>query len=255
MRYIALSFDDSRADTYEIAKPIMEKYGLIGTVNVISDFVLHPDHCSLISSPRVMIPEQLHKWQRWGGEIACHGSTHNNTPEDVIKNIEELRAIGFASPSSWLTHKNMEDSGIYELKKNGTLSYLRSGIQIRREGIVYTILSVLEQYTHSKYLYYYLNKRNIIKRNQKYAIYRSAAIKDFTTVKQIQYIVEKMNEDDGLIIMLHGVLDKGDQFYGKDHYYWDSDKFDNLCRWLKDKKDIEVVTTIALHKIISSAVT
>ena len=64
-----------------------------------------------------------------------------------------------------------------------------------------------------------------------------------------------MNEDDGLIIMLHGVLDKGDQFYGKDHYYWDSDKFDNLCRWLKDKKDIEVVTTIALHKIISSAVT
>lgn len=35
MKYISFSFDDARSYIYVIAKPIMKKHGLIGTVNVI----------------------------------------------------------------------------------------------------------------------------------------------------------------------------------------------------------------------------
>lgn len=66
MKYIALSFDDGRLDTYEVAMPIMKKHRLIGTVNVISDFVLHPTNYHFESSPKGMTAEQVLDWQNWG---------------------------------------------------------------------------------------------------------------------------------------------------------------------------------------------
>lgn len=36
MKFIALSFDDARSDTYEVAMTIMKKYGLTGIVNAIA---------------------------------------------------------------------------------------------------------------------------------------------------------------------------------------------------------------------------
>lgn len=67
MKFIALSFDDARSDTYEVAMTIMKKYGLTGTVNVISGFILHPEDYHFESSPRGMTPDQVLKWQDWGG--------------------------------------------------------------------------------------------------------------------------------------------------------------------------------------------
>ena len=90
MKYIVLSFDDARSDTYEIALPIMQRYGLVGTVNIISDYVLHPDHYHFVTSSKAMTAEQVRNWQKCGGEIACHGSTHKNTAEDIKRNIDEL---------------------------------------------------------------------------------------------------------------------------------------------------------------------
>ena len=112
---VAFSFDDAREDTYTRALPILKKYGFPATVNVISDFVLHPEGYREFGSAnnRAMTAEQLLDWQRCGMEIACHGSTHENTTEDVLRNIAELQAmgldtegIGFASPHSGLTREN-----------------------------------------------------------------------------------------------------------------------------------------------------
>ena len=83
-----------------------------------------------------MTANQLMEWQKAGNEIACHGSTHQNTKDDVIRNIIELSGlgidttkIGFASPNSTLTIDNMQSLGIEKLYDDGKLSYLRSGIQ------------------------------------------------------------------------------------------------------------------------------
>ncbi len=248
MKYISFSFDDGRADTYSIAMPIMKKYGILGTVNIISDYVIHPKDNCFESSPRCMSTDQVLEWQKWGGEIASHGRTHKNSTEEIEKSIEELASIGvnvekigFASPESWLTDLNSESSGIDGLLRNGTVSYLRSGIQVRREGILYTVLSIVEQFTHSNLLYYYLNRKNIIKARMK--IYSSAAVKNYTTVKQIKCIVNHVGDNEGLILMFHSVLSPLDSSYGKDHYYWDIARFEELCKWLSAKQDVLMVTT------------
>lgn len=253
MKYIVFSFDDARADTFEIAKPILQKFGYTGTVNVISDFVLNPSKYKSGSLSTAMTIKQVLEWQQWGGEVACHGSTHQNSVEDIYKNIDELQSmgvdvsrIGFASPTSWLTLANLKSTGIQKLIIENTLFYLRSGIQVRREGLAYCFLSLVERFTHGKRLYYILNKQNIIHKSKKYEIYPSAAIKDYTTLEQIEYLINTIKDEDALIIMFHSILTKGNPLYGADHYYWDAYKFYRLCEWLSKHDDIKVLNTIEL---------
>lgn len=253
MRYIAFSIDDGRQDTYSVAMPIMDKHGLVGTVNLISDGFWHPDKYQFPSSAKSMTIEQAQEWQKWGGEIASHSSTHANSAQEIVQSIEELKQagidvkdIGFASPESWLTEENLASSGIGSLLSDGTVSYARSGIQVRREGLFYTGLSVLERFIHSGWLYYLLNKRTFIRGKKR--IYSSAAIKAYTTVSQVQRLVGKLADDEALILMLHSVLPKGDPGYGADQYYWDADRFDQLCRWISGQKDICVLTVQELVK-------
>lgn len=141
MKYVNLSFDDGRSDTYDIAFPILKKYGLYATVNIISNFVLESEKYQFKSATKAMTIEQILNWQQNGYEVACHGKTHSNTVEDVVQNIRELKQfgvntteIGFASPSSEITPENVKRMGILSLKERGILSYIRSGVQIRRGG-------------------------------------------------------------------------------------------------------------------------
>ena len=48
MKYVILSFDDGRRDTYLNAFPILKENDLTATLNVVSDFILHSEdyHCS-----------------------------------------------------------------------------------------------------------------------------------------------------------------------------------------------------------------
>lgn len=258
MKYVCFSFDDARSDTFEYAFPILKKYGLKATVNVISKFIIEPESFNFISSPKPMTKTQLLTWQKEGFEIACHGATHKNTVDDILQNIKDLKSfdinvdnIGFASPESWITKKNLKSTGIDELKQQGLISYIRSGIQIKREGIFYICLSMFDQFIHNKYLYYYLNKRNIITINDIPNILPSAAIKDYTTGNQVQYIINNLKDDQAIILMFHSVLSPNDKSYGADHYYWSADRFDSLCKWLVNDKNVMVTTTYDFYNKFS----
>ena len=244
---VILSFDDGRADTYTNALPTLKQYGLTATLNVVSDFVLHPEKYTEFSSGGnlAVTPEQLREWQASGIEIACHGSTHKNTVEDILTNIEELRSmrlsverIGFASPRSELTSEN--SASIQALVSQGTLSYIRSGIQTRREGLIYTALTVLERITHSKFLYYVLNRKNILS-PQPGVFLSSVAITRYTTLEQICYLIDRMQDGESLILMFHSILYSKDLGYGADSWYWDAVQFDSLCKTLKSDKRIRVL--------------
>lgn len=254
MKYIVFSFDDGRVDTYSIALPIMKNYGLTGTVNVITSFInltskgiVHPEYMSL---------EQLLDWQNKGGEIACHGATHQNTCEDILKNIEDLNSmginterIGFASPTSWLTKENVAGSGILDLKQKQILSYLRSGIRIKREGGIYFLFSVIERYSHSKALFYILNKRCIINRDDIPVVYPSVAIKDYTTEKQVEFIIEKMRDDSAVILMFHSIVNKKPEI--SSHYCWCASRFEKLCEYLYKNDKVRVLTSIELENVLN----
>ncbi len=252
MKSVVFSFDDARLDTYTTAYPILKKYGLPFTVNVASDFVTNPQNytCFASGSGKSMTPQQLVECQNAGNEVACHGHNHKNEVRGVFDNIEALEKfgldknliVGFASPESYVTES--DTFGMDKLVEDGVLKYVRSGIQIRREGLFYTALSLVERMTHSKALFKYLNRKNIIS-NVGWLL-PSVAITRYTTVKQIVYLIDKLKDGESVILMFHSVLNKNDGGYRKDVWYYDAEKFEKICKYLKDTDSVNVCTTAQL---------
>lgn len=246
---LVFSFDDGRLDTYTRAYPILRKYNMPFTLNVCSDFVLHPEkyECFGSADNKSVSREQLLEMQANGVEIACHGHLHLNTKQDVLDNISALSGmglntsdIGFASPNSELTENNANE--VFPLVDEGVLSYIRSGIQVRREGLWYTALSLIERKSHSAYLFYKLNKRCIMQGEHK-KILLSVGIHKGVTVKQLLNFVDRMKDGEDVIFMFHSILDKSDVGYGCDNWFFDSAAFDAFCRSLAENPNLAVCTT------------
>ena len=256
MKTIVLSFDDARSDFYTRAFPILKKYCIPSTLNVITNFLSDNNLQSSFSFPSSksgMSKENLFECYESGlVEVACHGANHQNTKEDVIDNIKELRRLGikdpilgFASPNSVLTELNKNNDGIWDLIKEGHLQYIRSGIQIRREGYYYSALSLIDRYVHSDYLYGYLNRHNIIVdfNTLSKRIVPSVAVFSYTKRHQIESLIKKQKDSTAIILMFHSILKKTDDGYGTDRYYWNADEFEKLCSFLKSQNDVKTCMT------------
>ncbi len=244
MAKVSFSFDDSLADTYTLAFPVLKKFKMPFTINSITKPIEE-------GSERFMTLEQLKECYEYGAEIACHGHTHQNDRQDVLDNIDYLKKhnlfednIGFASPRSEITLENGTD--IKDLIKEGKLSYIRSGICVRREGLLYSALSYAERKTHSKWLFYILNKRNIIKCVDP-TLVKSVAITKYTTVDQIMYLLDRVNSDESVILMFHHIIDGKDTVSGG---VWACQKKDfyDLCERISNRNEMEVVTTMEMIK-------
>jgi hypothetical protein len=83
-----------------------------------------------------------------------------------------------------------------------------------------------------------------------YKILPSVAIKDYTTVSQVKYFIDKLKDNEAVILMFHSILYRGSEGYGKDHYYWDADVFEMLCADLSDSKDYKIITTKELYQVL-----
>ena len=256
MKTIIFSFDDARSDFYSRAFPIMNSYRIPSTLNVITGFMRdNPEHSAITCSgyrEGITCEELLHCYKSGLVEIACHGAHHLNTKEDIEQNITDLKNIGikesvlgFASPNSELTEQNKNELGIWEMIETGKLLYVRSGIQIRREGYIYSALSILDKYVHSNALFYYLNRNNIFQNDNtvKSRVLPSITIFSYTKVHQIQYLIEHAQESSIIILMFHSVLKKEDTGYGKDKFSIDADTFDSLCSYLKSCNDVQLCMT------------
>lgn len=254
MNRVVFSFDDARLDTYEVAYPILKKQGFPFTINVVTDFVEKQEgyECFGSAGNLSMSFSALKECKDYGAEIACHGHTHQNSVEDVKKNIEVLSShtlislpVGFASPHSHLTQNNSQE--IQNLIKDGTLSYIRSGIQTRREGLFYTALTVLCRIFKSKRLFWWLNKRNVIKKCS-YNILPSVAITKGVTLCQLEYFLSKLNDGESVIFMFHSVLDETAPSYSVDEWAYSKEKFEKFVQKLSDNQKYRVCTTEELIK-------
>lgn len=249
MKRVVFSFDDGRLDTYSLAYPILKKYKMTFTFNICTDFVENPDkyNCFRSADNKSVSVDNLIEMQQNGVEIACHGHLHLNTKDDVLNNISALermgidvREIGFASPNSAIDIKNKSE--VLDLVDEGKLSYVRSGIQVRREGLIYTVLSLAERKLHSPLLFYHLNKRCIIKK-EKPNVLLSVGIHKGVTVKELLKFIDKMKDDDAIIFMFHSILNKTDIGYGLDNWFFDAERFDQLCKSLSENSNVTVCNT------------
>lgn len=258
MKYVCLSFDDGRKDTFLVALPILEKYKFKATVNIINDYSFKNkkgEDFGFKTSDIGMTIDDIVMWNELGHEVACHGKSHKNSIEDIRLGIAELKKripnlklkkIGFASPKSELDNNLIKVSGIDKLYNNKFLLYIRSGIRIKKQGIIYVLLSILERITKNKKLFYLLQKNNIMNINKLPLILKSIAIKNFTKLDEIIEVIEKMKDDECVILMFHSILDKKDKGYGMDCWYWDKRKFEILCKYLSDKK----INVLTIEKLI-----
>lgn len=249
-KYVILSFDDGRSDTYINAVPIMDKYSIIATINVTTDFVLHPESNYSFKSAdnKAMTIDQVLELYKKGYEIASHGNKHINDPDDVKESLDILHnwgvsnVYGFASPSSEVTENNYKDFAY--LIDNGSLKYIRSGTQTRREGIFYAAITVFNRVFRSRKIFSFLNKRNLMNINQLPILLKTVAITRYTTVDQITSFLEKIHDNEIAILMFHSILTQSPQI--KDSWYWLSKDFDKLCQWLSDQDTITVCDTKSL---------
>ena len=251
MKKIVLSFDDSREDFYTRVFPLLKKYNMPAVLNVISGFVNGTAKMNMPSADsKAMTSAQVVECQQSGlVEIACHGASHDNTKEGVLRNIEDMKAwgvnvegIGFASPTSILTKANIHETGIDTLVEQGILSYVRSGIRTRREGLIYSVFTLLDSKIHSNCLFYRLNKRCIIDTPIP-SILLSVAVNSYHTLPQVTKLIRKMKDGESVILNFHSVLRKTDVGYGKDKFYWEEGKFVELIKILNAADIVKVCIT------------
>lgn len=139
---------------------------------------------------------------------------------------------------------NKNANGVWDLVEQGKLSYIRSGIRIRREGLVYTMFSVLDSKLHSNLLFWYLNKRTINPAKLQIPFLNSTTVHSYTKTKQIKNFIKKIPDGASVILMFHSVKKHGEKGYGVDKFYYDYDKFRDILIFLKESSDIKVEKTI-----------
>lgn len=267
MKYVVLSFDDGRKDFYTNALPVLKKYRLPATLNIITDTLVEASPCEHAAFPAYMTKAEIMECADSGVEIACHSANHTNDLGQIRKGMEFLKAVlktsggkpaGFASPHSDICRKNFDQySG---LLKDGTVLYIRSGRQLKRDGYLYAALYVLYRMTKSKTLFRWYNRRNLIcmdagmqtaKRNGAPGLcfYPSVSCNADNSIGQIAALLRSMPENHAAIIMFHSILSPGEPGWGADKWQNSTEQFDELCRYLSQCADYKVVTTAQLHEL------
>ena len=243
MKTIVFSFDDGREDTYGNAVSILKKYGYRATVNIATDYLLNPSQYTggSFKNHKPMTVAQVIELYKDGFEIAGHGNKHKNETADILEGIEllgkwgiDVHDIGFASPYSFLTRSNLSS-----IQCEKDVSYIRSGIQVRRNGILYSALYYLQEKCSSKLLFYLLNKAAIITGPADDHFYIGVTITNKTTAEQLTYLIGKMPENSGIVLIFHSV----EQYKGNpDRWSWKMNNLEKLCSFLRDKEKFEVLT-------------
>lgn len=261
-KYVVFTFDDGRADQYFNAVKIMQQYKMTGTIYITTGFVddtmKSKTKMFLSSGGYAMTIEQVKDCIMQGIEIGSHSDQHTNKIDDIERSIQKIEGwkytcqsetmekIGFASPSSDIWKKNIDN-----IKNIGGLSYVRTGRQIKRNGYLYSLLFLINQIFRSKRLFWHLNKRYINHEEADKFLVESVAIMSDTPKEHIQYCAERMKQGEVFVLLFHSILYKGQPGYGADKWFYDGKKFESLCDYFS-KKDYKIITmekAVALLKI------
>lgn len=259
MKYVVLSFDDGRKDFYQYALPILKKYNLTATLNVIADYVGREDLPNFATAGHAcMNRNEILESEKFGIEIANHAADHSNRVDAIIRGQENLncllggnRCFGFASPSSEISKENIYAYQPLCITKK--IAYIRSGNQLRRDGKFHLLLYILYRITKSSYFFYWYNWRNYIdlhKKDYKQGIFPSVTCNAETRKCDIIHFIKQMNDNQAVILMFHSILPKSSANWLADKWCNSTTDFEDICSFLAKDKNIKVVTNMQLSEIV-----
>jgi hypothetical protein len=248
MKYIILSFDDGRKDNYETVYPLLKKYGFTASFHIVTGFADGTAKAKF----ETMDIDNVKELARNGFDISSHSDKHVNEENDLRTSLQKLKLWGidrkpliFSSPNSDIYEGNIPQ--YFDMLRNNRIEYVRSGVQIRRNGLCYIILCLLQLYTKSKRLYYFLNKSNIMKfggggcnslKINGLHVVKSVAVKTQNTAGQLIYMVKKLQPDDAVCFLFHSVSSGKDI---EDDYAFELEKFEVFLNQLKNDAYVKVL--------------
>ena len=116
MKYVSVTFDDGRADNFDIAFPIMQKYELTATLFCTTGYIdgSWDGSASWKSADKPMTQANLMVLKEAGWEISLHGDRHITDADDLAVAEHKLRqwgllsdTPGFSIPTSNATADNI----------------------------------------------------------------------------------------------------------------------------------------------------
>ena len=236
---VFLSFDDGREDTARIAYPIMRKYGLTATIHITTGFVdgtWKPDNWK--SCDKAMSVNDVINMYNDGFEISLHGDKHQTDLDDLLVSKNKLATwgidvdnIGFSVPNSQISDAQKQDFS--EILKKHHIKYMRCGRNSKCYTFVSKVCFILYKFLRFQSCYNLFNKYNLNNPRRNYEL-NTVVVKSTDKAITIKRFIEKYKTDSNIILMLHSVLSKSDELYGKDSWCWDVKQFEELCQYLKE---------------------
>ena len=251
---IGLSFDDGRADTFLNGYPILKKYKLPATFNITTGFIKGEYRDFVNDWIKPMTIDMVKElYVDPAIEIAGHGYKHQNDLNDIKQGIDELCKLlgtdnlykdtnGFASPGSGLT------SEVFQQMRHSSnvhpISYARMSLRNQSHKMLKTIARKISRGIPTPFFYRYAYQDTLMDTAPNGVLY-SIPVLSSVTVNQLKAILsEAIKTKKTCILMFHSIVEKGN---ARDNWEYEVDKFDALCRFLKDKQDeglLQVATSM-----------
>ncbi len=198
---ITFSFDDGYASVYEKALPILERYGYVGTVFVIT---------SAIGQSGYMTLEQLLNLAKRGWEIGSHTVSHRYLTELSPSELEfEL----------WVSKRHLEGLGLT------VVSFAPPGGEYNQT----TIEAVAKHYLCQRISWPDgLNDIPLSNPEDRYRL-QAVSVEAKTTVEEIQqWILLAKENKKWLILLFHRIDESGD-------HNWSSQDFETIVRFSREQ--------------------
>ena len=241
---IGLCFDDGRADAFLYGYPVLKKYQLPATFNITTGFIkgMCQDFVNDWVKPMTIdMVKELYADPEV--EIAGHGYMHQNDISDIQKGIDELCKIlgtdnlckdtnGFASPGSGLTPEVFQQAR--HSSNAHPISYARMSLRNQSHKMLKTISRKISRIIPTPFFYRYAYQDTLMDTAPNGVLY-SIPVLSSVTVNQLKAILSKaIKTKKACILMFHSIVEKGN---AQDNWEYEVNKFDALCRILKDKQD------------------
>lgn len=247
---VTLTFDDGRRDNFKIVQDILMKYKLPATFYITTAFIENKIN---IGKSQPLTKADLDFIQKNNlFEISAHGDFHKNDIKDIRNGIIKLRnwykdieEMGFASPHSKMSKKQVINNKEFWAEMN--IKYIRLGNNFRSFYWPEKCIAKLAKITKSKLLYTLIYQSSLMKDNKRNLLFSAPIMKEHS-FKQIKSLIDStVKQKKWVVFGLHSIGKENECPEHDTIWCWDTNKFDQLCRYLnklREEGKLEVIKTI-----------
>ena len=258
MKYVAITFDDGRSDNYLLAKQIMDRHKLLGTVYITTGFIDGTwIEKELLQSPtRPLTINEIKELNQYGWEIGLHGDKHQTQVDDMRIALQKLKSWGIDNSRWGISIPNsakneIEINRLYSSEYGNQIAYIRHGRKCDTSKLSNKILYIIYSIFKSKLAYRMFNSLNIhsLSNGDKLNI-PSVVVKARDNPDLIIDFIKHIPDNSVVVLMLHSIILSGKSSIRKNPWNWEEKKFERLCLKLQELNEQSEIQTLPLIDIL-----